>query len=221
MASVQEYNRRRHKIAEIDFYTNPMSRGQIVRWALHEVAADYEQHIMTYGDTMKAADYLAINPMGKVPAIVRGDDVVTECAAICAWLADAYPDAGLAPQADERADYYRWMFYAAGPIEQAVVAQSMGWNVPEDKQAMAGFGSYDRVVEVLDEFLQGRDYVCGDRFTMADVYFGSQILWGVDFGTLPKRDSFLAYAERLKARAAYDEAKAIDNKLIEEVQADS
>ncbi len=210
-------------VADIDYYTNPMSRGQIVRWALHEVGADYRQHILDYGGTMKGGDYLAINPMGKVPAIVcnkagRGSDVVTECAAICAYLADIYPDAGLAPKAGERADYYRWMFYAAGPVEQAVVANSMGWSVPDDKQAMVGFGSYNAVVDVLDTFLQSRDYVCGDRFTMADVYFGSQILWGVEFGSLPTRDSFLPYAERLKARSAYQAAKAIDTKLMEDMQ---
>lgn len=205
-------------MADVDFYTNPMSRGQIARWALHEAGANYEQHLLEYGGTMKGADYLAINPMGKVPAIVRGKDVVTECAAICAYLADAYPEAGLAPKDDERADYYRWMFFAAGPVEQAVVARSMGWSLPEDKQAMAGFGSYDMVVDVLDDFLQGRDYVCGDRFTMADVYFGSQIIWGVEFGSLPKRDAFTIYADRLTTREAYEAGKAIDNNLIGKMQ---
>lgn len=205
-------------MADVDFYTNPMSRGQIARWALHEAGADYEQHLLEYGGSMKNADYLAINPMGKVPAIVRGKDVVTECAAIGAYLADAYPEAGLAPKHDERADYYRWMFFAAGPVEQAVVARSMGWSLPEDKQAMAGFGSYDMVVDVLDDFLQGRDYVCGDRFTMADVYFGSQIIWGVAFGSLPKRDAFTIYADRLTTREAYEAGKAIDNNLIGKMQ---
>lgn len=205
-------------MADVDFYTNPMSRGQIARWALHEAGADYEQHLLEYGGSMKNADYLAINPMGKVPAIVRGKDVVTECAAIGAYLADAYPEAGLAPKHDERADYYRWMFFAAGPVEQAVVARSMGWSLPEDKQAMAGFGSYDMVVDVLDDFLQGRDYVCGDRFTMADVYFGSQIIWGVEFGSLPKRDAFTIYADRLTTREAYEAGKAIDNNLIGKMQ---
>ena len=209
-------------MADIDFYTNPMSRGQIVRWALHEVDADYDQHILGYGDTMKGADYLAINPMGKVPAIADRRDahggVVTECAAICAYLADTYPEAGLAPTGGERADYYRWMFFAAGPVEQAVIARSMGWAVPDDKQAMVGFGSYDAVVDVLDDFLKDRDFVCGERFTMADVYFGSQILWGIEFGSLPKRDNFVSYADRLRTRPAYKAGKAVDTKLIEEMQ---
>ncbi len=208
-------------MADIDFYTNPMSRGQIIRWALHEVAADYEQHILDYGGAIRSADYLAINPMGKVPAIVCGKDIVTECAAICAYLAEAYAEAGQMPQAHERADYYRWMFYAAGPVEQAIVANAMGWSVPDDKQAMVGFGNYDRVVDVLDDFLQGRDYVCGDRFTMADVYFGSQIVWGVEFGSLPKRGSFDAYADRLRARPAHRSAKAIDTGLIASMQSSS
>ncbi|HRE36661.1 MAG TPA: glutathione S-transferase, partial [Sphingopyxis terrae] len=105
---------------DLIFYTNPMSRGQIVRWMLEEVGAPYQTQILGYDDSMKGADYLAINPMGKVPAIVHRGKVVTECAAICAYLADAFPDAGLAPPLEARADYYRWLFFAAGPLETAV-----------------------------------------------------------------------------------------------------
>lgn len=205
-------------MADIEFYTNPMSRGQIVRWALHEAGADYAQHIMGYGEDMRSADYLAINPMGKVPAIVHDGITVTECAAICTYLAEVHPGAKLTPTAGERADYYRWMFFAAGPVEQAVLARAMGWEVPDDRQATAGFGSYDRVVDVLDALLQDRDYVCGERFTMADVYFGSQIVWGVGFKSLPARPSFAAYADRLTARPAWQQAKAIDDELIAQTQ---
>jgi glutathione S-transferase len=206
-------------MADITFYTNPMSRGQIARWMLHEVGADYEQVILDYGTTMKAPEYLAVNPMGKVPAIVHRGQVVTEGAAICAYLADAYPAAGLAPRDDERAAYYRWLFFGAGPVESAVTNNYLKVEIADEQRAMTGYGSYDQVVDVLDREIGSRDYVCCDRFTAADVYFGSQIIWGVGFGSLPKRDSFLPYVERLTARPAYQAAKAIDDALIAEIKA--
>ncbi len=200
---------------KIQFYTNPMSRGQIARWALHEAGVDYDQHIVEYAD-MKSPDYLAINPMGKVPAIVHDGKIVTECAAICAYLADAFPDSGLAPTEDERADYYRWLFYGAGPVEAAVSNNAMGFAPNEEQTRMAGYGSYDHMVDVLDAMLAERQYVCGDRFTAADIYLGSQVIWGTQFKTLPARDNFTAYATRLSEREAYKVAKAIDGALIAE-----
>lgn len=208
-------------MSDLIFYTNPMSRGQIARWMLEEVGAPYEQRIVQYGPEMKGPDYRAINPMGKVPAIVHDGKVVTECAAICAYLAEAFPQAGLAPRADERADYYRWMFFGAGPIEQAVISRSMGWETPEDKQAMLGFGSYELATETLAGWLADRDYVCGDRFTAADVYVGAQVDWGQAFGTLPALPAFAAYAERVRARPAYQRGKAIDNELIARAKAEA
>lgn len=200
----------------LKFYTNPMSRGQIARWALHEAGAEYEQVLLDYAMSMKAEEYLKINPMGKVPAIVHDGNVVTEGAAICAYLADSFPEARLAPKADERADYYRWLFYAAGPLEAAITNRSMGFEVAPDKEMTAGYGNYDRVVDVLDGKFQTDDYVCGSRFTMADVYVGAQLVWGTQFGTLPSRDSFVAYAKRMTERDAHRSAKAIDDKLIAE-----
>ncbi|WP_343346232.1 glutathione S-transferase family protein [Sphingomicrobium sp. XHP0239] len=202
----------------ITFYTNPMSRGQIVRWALHEVDADYEHRIVGYGDEMRGDYKRAVNPMAKVPAIDHDGRIVTECAGICAYLADVFSDADLGPRDDERADYYRWMFFAAGPVEAAVTNRSMGFDVVDpEKQGMVGYGSYDRMVETLDGFLAKSEYVCGDRFTMADVYLGAQVIWGTQFETLPKHDSLLAYAERLTARDAYRAAKAIDAELMEKM----
>ena len=198
----------------LKFYTNPMSRGQIARWALHEAGADYGQLLLEYGTTMKADDYLKVNPMGKVPAIDHDGQIVTEGAAICAYLAEAFPDAGLAPTADERADYFRWLFFAAGPVEAAITNRSMGFEVAPDKEMMAGYGNYDRVVDVLDAKFQTDDYVCGERFTMADVYVGAQIVWGTQFGTLPERESFVAYSKRVTGREAYLAAKAVDDALI-------
>ena len=204
----------------IEFYTNPMSRGQIVRWALHEVDAPYTQHLVGYGDAMKGTDYLAINPMGKVPAIAHDGKVVTECAGICAYLADAFPAAALAPTPAERADYYRWLFFAAGPVEQAVVARAMGWTAPSpDREAMLGFGNFTLTIDTLAGHVTASTFVCGDRFTMADVYVGSQVLWGLDFGSIPSQPALAAYADRLRDRPAYVAAKAIDADLIAAAQA--
>lgn len=197
----------------LTFYTNPMSRGQIARWALHEAGAEYDQKIVEYDD-IKSADYLAVNPMGKVPAIVHNGQTITECAAICAYLADSFPDAGLAPTSDERANYYRWLFFAAGPIEQAVMDRNLGLSVTAEQERMAGYGSYDQAMDVLDRMLQSNQYVCGDRFTMADVYVGSQVDWGLQFKTFPERDSFIAYADRLRERPKYKESKAVDAGLM-------
>ena len=204
---------------ELIFYTNPMSRGQIVRWMLEEVGAPYETKILGYGTSMKDAAYLAINPMGKVPAIVHNGRVVTECAAICAYLADAFPSAGLAPATTDRADYYRWLFFAAGPVEQAITAKHFGIEPDADQQRMAGFGSLGAALDALEGAIAGKTYVPGDRFSAADVYVGSQIDWGLQFGTIPSRPAFEAYAAGLRARAGYKAAKAIDNALIAEMQA--
>jgi glutathione S-transferase len=206
-------------MSTIDFYTNPMSRGQIARWALHEAGANYEQHILDYGTTMKAPEYLAVNPMGKVPAIVHDGKVVTECAAICAYLADAFPEAVLQPTQHERADYYRWMFFAAGPLESAITNRYMKWEPTSEQEMMAGYGNYDKAVAALQGALSGRDYITGNRFTAADIYVGSQVDWGLQFGSLPSNPAFEAYAARLRARDAYKAAKAIDGALIAEAQA--
>jgi len=198
----------------VQFYTNPMSRGQIVRWMLEEVSAPYETHILDYQTSMKAPDYLAINPMGKVPAIVHRGQAVTECAAICAYLAETFPAAALAPTADERADYYRWMFFAAGPVEAAVTNRAAGFTITPERERMVGYGTYDTTMTALEMAVAGRDFICGTRFTAADVYAGSQIDWGLQFGSIPDRPAFTAYAERLRQRPAYRRAKEIDNALI-------
>ena len=203
-------------MTDLIFYTNPQSRGRIVRWMLEEVGQPYETDVIPY-DQLKSDRYLAVNPMGKVPAIKHHGHVVTECAAICAYLADVFPEAGLAPRDDEKADYYRWLFYAAGPAEAALSNRVMGWEVPPDRERMFGYGNTDRVIAVLDELFSLRDYVCGDRFTAADVYVGSQIMFPMQFGMLPERDSFVRYRDRLEARPAYKRANEIDEKIIDEM----
>ena len=202
-------------MADLIFYHNPQSRGRIVRWMLEELGQPYETDVIGY-DQMKSERYLAVHPLGKVPAIKHGGHVVTECAAICAYLADVFPEAGLGPRADEKADYYRWLFYAAGPLEAAISNQAMGWQVPQERERMFGYGNFDKAVAAIDELLSLRDYVCGDRFTAADVYVGSQIMFPLQFGMLPERDSFLKYRDRLQQRAAYRRANEIDEKIIAE-----
>jgi glutathione S-transferase len=201
-------------VAELTFYTNPMSRGRIARWMLEEVGAPYETVLLDYATTMKQEPYLSVNPMGKVPAIVHSGHVVTECAAICAYLADAFPEAGLAPATTERADYYRWLFFAAGPLEHAITNRSLGVTPTDAQQRMAGYGSYDLAVDTLEKAVSAHRYFAGDSFTAADVYAGSQVAWGVQFGTLPKRAAFEDYLGRVQERAAYRRAHEIDNALM-------
>jgi glutathione S-transferase len=194
-------------------YTHPWSRGQIARWMLEETGQPYRHVILGYGDTMKAPDYLKINPMGKVPSVVHEGRVVTECAAICAYLADAFPQAGLAPALADRADYYRWMFFAAGPVEAAVVNRTLKVEVSEAQRRMVGYGSYELAVDTLAQAVSHQPFVAGDRFTAADVYVGSQVIWGLQFKTLPERPEFRAYADRLSSRTAYQAARDIDAAL--------
>ncbi|MEQ7153660.1 glutathione S-transferase family protein [Brevundimonas aurifodinae] len=201
---------------EIVFYTNPMSRGRIVRWMLEEVGQPYRTEVLDYGTTMKAPAYLAINPMGKVPAIRHRGVTVTECAAICACLADAFPQAGLAPALDDpaRGTYLRWMFFAAGPMEAAVTAKSLGWQAPPERQGMVGYGNFDQMVDALETAIEAGPFILGERFSAADVYVGSQIGWGLQFKTLPERPTFAAYAARIQARPAAVRAAELDNALV-------
>jgi glutathione S-transferase len=204
---------------DLIFYTNPMSRGRIVRWMLEEVGAPYETVILDYASTLKGAAYLAINPMGKIPAIKHGDTVVTEGAAICAYLADAFPQAGLAPPVAERGAYYRWLFFGAGPVEAAVTARSLGFEPNAEQKRTAGFGDLADTLNALETAVSGREYLAGDSFTAADVYTGSQIGWGMQFGSIDKRPAFTAYWDRLFNRPAAVRARAIDDGLIAAAQA--
>ena len=196
------------------FYTNPMSRGRMVRWMLEEVGCPYDTKVVDYGPAMQSPDYLAINPMGKVPAIQHAGQTVTECAAICAYLADAFPEAGLAPPASDRAAYYRYLFFAAGPLEQAATNHSLGFE-PEGlrNQGMAGYGSYKRTLDALEKMIPARGFITGDSFTAADVYFGAHIGWGLLFGSLEARPGMADYWERVSDRDAYRRAKEADDAI--------
>jgi len=206
-------------MADLTFYTNPQSRGQTVRWMLEEIGHPYETVILDYGSTMKQEPYLSINPMGKVPAIVHNGKTVTEVAAIVCYLAEAFPEAGLAPRDDsERADYYRWIFFTAGPIEAAFSNRAAGWEPDSDKQRMFGYGTYDLAINTLEKVLTGRNYIAGDRFTAADLMVGAYVNFMLRFNLLDPRPVFTDYAERMTDRDAYRRAQDIDGRLIAEAQ---
>lgn len=196
---------------DLVFYTNPMSRGRIVRWMLEEAGVPYRTEVLDFGTTMKAPDYLAINPMGKVPAIRHGNTVVTECAAICAYLADMFPAAKLAPPADRRGDYYRWLFFAAGPLEAAASNHALGFEPPAERQGMMGYGTYKATIDTLEKAVAGKSYVAGDSFSAADVYIGSHLAWGMQFGTIEKRQAFEDYWTGLEQRPAHLRATELDD----------
>ena len=205
-------------MAELVFYTNPMSRGRIVRWMLEEMGIDYTTEIIAYGLEMQTPDYRAINPMAKVPAICHGEIIITEGAAICAYLADAFPATDLAPKlgTPERGPYYRWLFFGAGPLEQAVVNAGFGWTADTPQaQGRLGYGSMERVCNTLDELLSDkRDYILGEKFSAVDVYIGSQIIWGLQFKIMDNRPSFSNYVERLMVRPAMVRAQELDDQLL-------
>jgi glutathione S-transferase len=202
---------------ELVFYTNPQSRGRLVRWMLEEVGQPYRTEVLDYSSTMKAPAYLAINPMGKVPAITHGGAVVTECAAICAYLADAFPQANLAPPPGHRlrAPYYRWLFFTAGPVEFAVSNKALGFAVPLERERMMGYGNVDRALKTLEAAVSQANYLAGDSFTAADLYVGSHLNFNMMFGTIDKRPAFQQYVQRLTARPAFLRAQELDNTLVQ------
>ncbi|MFL5352460.1 glutathione S-transferase family protein [Archangium sp.] len=201
---------------ELVFYTNPMSRGRIVRWMLEEVGQPYRTELLEWNTTMKSPEYKAINPMGKVPAIRHGSTVVTEAAAICTYLADAFPQAGLAPPpaSRERGPYYRWLFFASGPLEQTVVNRSLGFVTPPERRIMAGYGVYEDVMDTLEKAVSVDAYLTGDRFTAADLYVGAHLGWGMQSGGIEKRPAFERFVARVTQRPAYARATQIDNSLM-------
>jgi len=203
--------------AKIDFYTHARSRGRIVHWLLEELGEPYQTHWLEYGGSMKDAAFLRINPMGKVPALVYDGAIVTECPAILTFLAAMYPGKGLIPAEPAAwANCYRWMFFAAGPVEQATTAKAMQWTVAEEQKPMLGFGDLDATLDVIEMALGSGPWLCGERFSAADVYIGSQVNWGMQFGTVEPRPVFEQYAGRCTRRAAWKRAESICNKRLAE-----
>ncbi len=198
---------------ELVLYTNPQSRGRVARRMLDDVGQPNTTELTDYASTMKAAPYLAKNPMGKVPALRHGDTVVTENAAICAYLADAFPQTKLAPPpgARHRGPYYRWMFFTAGPVEYAVSNKALGFTVPPERERMIGYGTVARALDTLEAAISATPYLSGDAFTAADLYVGSHLGFGMMFGTIDKRPAFEQYWQRLASRPAYIRAKELDD----------
>lgn len=180
----------------LTFYTNPRSRSSIMHWMLEEIGCPYDIELLEFDASMRAPAYLAINPMGKVPAIRHGDQVVTETAAICVYLAEAFPEAGLLPAPADRGAYYRWLFFTAGCLEHAYVNHAAGWNpsTPEARRGF-GYGSYERVLDTLSSLLCGRTYVAGDRFSTADLFLAAHLNWGMMTGAIEKRSEFEEYRD--------------------------
>lgn len=194
------------------FYTNPQSRGRITHWMLEELGEPYETRVVNFGTTIKEPDYLAINPMGKVPALIHNGEVITEGAAIITYLADAFPAAGLMPA--NRAAFYRWMFFGAGPVEAAVTNKALGVEVPAERRGMVGYGCMADVTNTLAAQLEKTPYLCGDSFCAADVYVGSQIGFGMRFKTIEERPVFTEYWGRISARPALARSTAKSDALL-------
>ena len=200
--------------APLRFFYHPQSRARMVRWMLEECDAVYEPVRLEFGGTMKSPDYLALNPMGKVPALQHGNTMVTETGAILAYLADLYPEKKLAPAlgSAERGSYYRWLFLVAGPVEAVSTAKAEGWlqNQTERQALSAGFGRFDDVLRSLQLAVAGKRYACGDHFTAADLYLASYIGWSMQEGSLPSLPAFQDYALPLLQRPAAQRANTLD-----------
>lgn len=209
----------------ITFYTHPWSRGRVTRWMLEECAANYQTEVLEYGTSMKAAAYLAINPMGKVPALKHGDTIITENAAICMYLADVFTDKQLAPPVDSKARgvYYRWLMFTAGPLEAVATAKSLK-HLPEqpsnNERSMAGYGCLDGVVNTLEQSLTGVTYLCNDQFTAADLYLSACLNWYMQTGIIPKRPAFEQYVEKHGKRPAALKAFEMDEALSKQYPVD-
>jgi glutathione S-transferase len=200
-------------MTDLTLYTSPGSRGRIARWMLEETGAPYELKVLSAGTSSQDPEYLSINPMGKVPTIVHGKTIVTEAAAICAYLADAFPSASLAPVAEQRGDYYRWLFFAAGPLEAAIANKMFGFVVPDELQKSIGYGNLEKVVDALEGAVSHQPYIAGDEFSAADVYVGSQLGLGIEFGTIDKRPAFETYWARVSQRQAYVRTQELEAAL--------
>lgn len=192
---------------EIVFYTNPQSRGLMTHWMLEEIGCPYKVEVMAYGPPMKSPAYLAINPMGKVPAIKHGDTVVTETGAILSYLADAFPDARLAPPVGQRGAYYRWMYFVAGPCEAAMTNKSAGWAPSPEMQGRFGYGTYELTIDTVAKAVEGRRTIAAHHFTAADLYLAAFLNFGMMFNVIEKRPVFEAYVKPHIERPAFQRAQ--------------
>ena len=201
---------------EVVFYHNPMSRARMVHWMLEEIAAPYRIELVSFdkGENKKPA-FLAVNPMGKLPAIVHRGTTITECGAIITYLADAFPAAKLAPAVSEaaRGTYLRWMFFGQGCIDSALIDRMLS-RPPVDKPTALGYGSYDDVLHALEMALATGPYILGERFSAVDVYLGSQVGFGLRTKSLEPRPIFLSYVALLAQRPAFKRCNEQGDQLL-------
>jgi len=195
-------------------YHSPQSRSTSVRWMLEEIGEPYDLHVLnlTKGEH-KAPAFLAINPMGKVPALQHNGATVTESAAIIAYLADAFSSAGLAPAIGDpqRGSYLRWMFFGPSCLEPAVSDRSLKREA--GPASRVGYGSYDATVEALAGALAVGPYILGERFSAADVVIGNNVRWMSMWKLMPDRPEFSSYVARLLERPALKRQMALDEEL--------
>jgi glutathione S-transferase len=196
------------------FHASP-SRSSIAMWMLEEIGQPYDVKVLSLadGDNLKP-DYLAINPMGKVPTIRHGDAVISEVAAICTYLADEFPDAKLNVPigSSQRGVYLKWLFFGPSCVEAAMIDRAAPRKDPP-RRAMLGYGDFDTVMDVAAKAVSQSPYIMGEQFTAADVVVGANIRWGMIFKLLPERKEFIDYAARLSARPAVKRAEEKDAKL--------
>ena len=202
-------------MAKLTLYHAVPSRSSIVRWMLEEIGEPYDIHVLSLskGDN-RAREYLAINPMGKVPALKHGDVIITESAAICTYLADEFPRAELnVPIGDpRRGPYLKWLFFGPSCIESAMMDRAFP-RKEEARRAALGYGDFDTVLNVVAKAVAGGPHILGEQFTAADVVIGSALRFGMLFKLLPEREEFIAYSGRLAQRGALLRAEAKDKEL--------
>jgi glutathione S-transferase len=213
---------RREILSDLVFYTNPQSRGAIVHWMLEELGEPYDTVWLEYESSMKTSEFLAINPMGKVPTVTYKGAVITEVAAICAYLAARFPEKKLIPAHDDPklADFYRWMFFVAGPFETAFTVKMMEWPVKPENSKSLGFGSIDAAMATIESAVGDGPYICGDQFTAADVTVGSLLDFSMQVGMFENSPTIEPYIAHLKARPAYQRADQICKTRIEQTKQD-
>jgi glutathione S-transferase len=197
----------------ITLYHMSPSRSSIVHWMLEELGEPYDIHLLKRGEN-RAPEYLAVNPMGKVPAIRHGDAVVTEAAAICAYLADEFPRAELnVPVGNpRRGPYLKWLFFGPSCVEPAMMDRAFP-RKEEPTASTVGYGNHEMVVDVVAAAVAKGPYLLGEQFTAADVVIGSGLRWGLRFNLFPQRPEFLAYVGRLAERPALQRSEAKDKEL--------
>ena len=205
-------------MSELVLYTHPFSRGRIAHWALEETGQPWEARLVPLGEH-RTPEFLALNPMGKIPTLVHGDVVVTEACAICAYLADTFPDQGLAPATSDRGSYYRWLFFATACIEHALFDKENGQPRP-DRRGNLGYGTFEEMVDAIEVAITPGPWVLGERFSAADIYLGSQLEWGTRLMPhIERRPTFEAYLERCFARKAHERARQRTDALIAQLDA--